>query len=370
MRRRSRADGEPLNTRRRKKVTLKRRNAPKAMRRGSSSAAIQMELRTSEERWRSLLDNPIFGVTFLDEHQRFITTNQTFRSMVGYSNDELRQMTPLDISVSGEREINEAFFKEMQQGQRQHYEMIKRLRCKDGKLIWINLYVFAITDRRSGARLTFGMVIDTTEKKQAQDALQETRAELARVARMNQMAAMTGSIVHEISQPIAAMVANANAGLRWVEQTTPDVNETRSTLKGIVRDGQRAAEVIKGIRAMFRADAESRVLVDLNELTREVLVLAQSELRNRSIEVHTELGGSLPPLMADRAQLQQVMFNLITNAIDAMDSMTDRTRILRVKSKLNGSEEVFVTVEDSGIGIAPGNVDRVFDTFFTIRFRG
>ena len=369
-RRRSKAGGEPVKARRRKTVTLKRRNARKAMRRRSSSDASQMELRTSEERWRSLLENPIFGVTFLDEHQRFITANQTFRNMVGYSIDELRQLTPLDISVAGEREINQTLFREMQQGKRRHFEMIKRLRCKDGKLIWINLYVFAITDRKSGGKLAFGMTSDITEKKQAQDALQETRAQLARVARMNQMVAMTGSIAHEINQPIAAMVANASAGLRWLERTTPDVDETRAILKGIISDGHRAAEVIKGIRAMFRADAETRVSVDLNELIHEVLLLAQGEHRDWPIEVHTELDDNLPPVTADRVQLQQMMFNLITNAIDAMGSVVDRNRNLRIKSKPGGSDDVVVTIEDSGTGFAAGNIDRIFDTFFTTKSQG
>jgi PAS domain S-box-containing protein len=163
MKRRSGAGGGPINKApRRKTATLK----PKAMRRYSSSASIQMELRTSEERWRSLLDNPIFGVTFLDEQQRFMTTNRTFQNMVGYSDQELRQLTPLDISVPGEREINEDLFSEMRQGKRQHYEMVKQLRCKNGNLIWVHLYVFAITDRKSGKRVSFGIAFDITEKKQ------------------------------------------------------------------------------------------------------------------------------------------------------------------------------------------------------------
>jgi len=306
----------------------------------------------------------------LDEHQRFITAYQTYQTMLGYSIDELRQLTPLDLSVPGEREINEALIKEMQEGKRQHFEMIKRLRRKDGKLIWISLYVFAITDWKSGGNLTFGIAFDITEKKQAQDALQEMRAELARNARINQMVAMTGSIAHEINQPLSAIVANASAGLRWLERTTPDVDETRTVLQGIVDEGHRAGEIIKGIRAMFRADDKSRVSVDLNELVREVLVLTQDERRNWQIEVHSELDENLPSVTADRVQLQHVLFNLMTNAIDAMESVTDRNRILRVKSKPNGSAGVLITVEDSGIGIAPENINRIFSAFFTTKSHG
>jgi PAS domain S-box-containing protein len=339
------------------------------MSRHISSTSIEMDLRTSEERWQSLLDNPIFGVTFLDEHQRFITTSRTFQNMVGYSDEELRLLTPLDVSVSGEREINANFFSEMRQGKRQHYEMIKQLRCKNGGLIWVHLYVFAITDRKSGTQLPFGIVFDITERKQAQDALQETRTELARVARMNQMVAMT-SIAHEINQPISAILASANAGLRWLGRTTPDVNETRAVLQAIVREAQRMDKIINGIRTMFKAGATTRVPVDLNKLIREVLAFAQSEHWNSQIEVHTNLDENLPLVSADRVQLQQVILNLSTNGIDAMEAVSDRARRLRVVSELNGDDSIFVTIDDTGTGLAAGDIDRIFDPFFTTKSHG
>jgi PAS domain S-box-containing protein len=362
MKRRSRGGSGPVKVPRSRTASLTRRKASKTTGRDNSSATVQMELRTSEERWRSLLNNPIFGVTFLDENQRFITTSRTFQNMVGYSDDELRQLTPLDISVTGEREINEDFFSQMRRGERQHYEMIKQLRCKNGKLIWIHLYVFAITDRKSGTQLPFGIAFDITEKKQAQNALLETRTELARVARINQMVAMTGSIAHEIKQPIAAIVTNANAGLRWLERTNPDVDETRAVLQAIVRDGHRVDGVINGIRTVFKGNAATRVSVDLNKLIREVLAFAQGEHQTWPIEVHADLDENLPLVPVDRVQLQQVIFNLITNAIDAMATVIDRTRSLRVTSELKGSEGVGVTIADTGTGIAPENIDRIFDT--------
>src|SRR4029077_3298401 len=358
-----------IKKRRRKTAALTRRNPPKTTSRHISTS-IEMELRTSEERWRSLLDNPIFGVTFLDEHQRFVTTSRTFQKMVGYSDEELRLLTPLDISVPGEREINAVFFNEMREGKRQHYEMIKQLRCKNGGLIWVHLYVFAITDRKSGTQLPFGIVFDITERKQAQDALQKTRTELARVARMNQMVAMTGSIAHEINQPISAILANANAGLRWLGRTTPDVNETRGVLQAIVRETKRMDNIVSGIRTLFKTGAAAGVSVDLNELIREVLAIAQTEHWNSQIEVHTSLVENLPFVSADRVQLQQVILNLITNAIDAMETVIDRERRLRVVSELKGDDGIFVTIEDTGTGFAPGDIDRIFDTFFTTKSHG
>jgi PAS domain S-box-containing protein len=361
---------QPIKKRRHKTAALTRRNAPKTMSRHTSSTSIEMELRTSEQRWQSLLDNPIFGVTFLDEHQRFVTTSRTFQKMVGYSDEELRLRTPLDISVSGERGINAVFFSEMREGKRQHYEMIKQLQCKNGKLIWVHLYVFAITDRKSGTQLPFGIVFDITERKQAQDALQKTRTELARVARMNQMVAMTGSIAHEINQPISAILANANAGLRWLGRTTPDVNETRAVLQAIVREAKRMDNIVSGIRTIFKTGAPAGVLVDLNELIREILPVAHAEHWNSQIEVHPSLDENLPFVSADRVQLQQVILNLLTNAIDAMETVIDRERRLRVLSELKGDDSIIIAIEDSGIGFAPGDIDRIFDTFFTTKSHG
>ena len=187
---------------------------------------------------------------------------------------------------------------------------------------------------------------------------------------MNQMVAMTGSIAHEIKQPIAAIVASANAGLRWLERTNPDVDETRAVLKAIVRDGHRVDGVINGIRTVFKGNAATRVSVDLNKLIREVLAFAQGEHQTWPIEVHSNLADNLPLVPGDRVQLQQVIFNLITNAIDAMDMVIDRTRSLRVTSELKGSDAVVVKIADTGTGIAPENIDRIFDTFFTTKSHG
>jgi PAS domain S-box-containing protein len=324
-------------------------------------------LKKSEDRWRSVVENPIFGISFIDQNHRFITTNQTYQRMVGYTNDELRQLTPLDISVPGEREVNEMLFKELREGKRQHFEMIKQLRRKDGRLVWIQLYVFAIPDIETNEQLMFGMMQDITESKRSKDALAATRAELVRVARVNRFGAMTASIAHEINQPLAAMVANANAAQRWLSNPTPDLDEVRAALKRIGSDGHRAAELVQGIRAMFRNDGQKRILVDLNHLVREVLALVQGDLLERRVSVYTELSADVPQVMADRVQLQQVIMNLVTNAMDAMGPVTDRHPILRVKSEIRGGDSVVVAVEDSGTGIDPDKMDRLFDTFFTTK---
>lgn len=328
----------------------------------------ETELRSSEQRWRSVVDNPIFGISILDARQHFLSTNKTFQAMLGYAGNELQQLTPSDIGMAGDREI-EALFSELQQGKRQHHQMVKQLKRKDGMPVWVQLYVFAIRNEQSGAMHTFMMSFDITDLKRVQDGLQAARADLGRVARLNRMGAMTASIAHEVNQPLAAIVLSAKGGLRWLGRAAPDLDQVRKSLEMIVQSSHRASDIIHGVRAMFKEGSVTRTATDVNELVREVLVLAQDEIQKRLIVVETRLDDRLPTVIADRVQLQQVIFNLVTNAAEAMDAVNDRPRVLRLRSEL-GESGVSVMVEDSGTGIAPENRDRIFDTFFTTKSQG
>ncbi|TMA87633.1 MAG: GAF domain-containing protein [Deltaproteobacteria bacterium] len=208
------------------------------------------------------------------------------------------------------------------------------------------------------------------ERKRAQDALQAAQAELARGTRFTAMGQMAASIAHEINQPLAAIVLNGNAALRWLANTTPDFDEARAALKRIVNDGHRASEVIGSIRAMCKKDIQERASLDVNQLIREVLVLVHAELQSQRVSVHTELMEDLPQVLADRVQLQQVIMNLIMNAVEAMGSITNRARVLRVKSEVDVSHDVLMTVEDSGTGIDPKDINCIFDAFFTTKSHG
>jgi PAS domain S-box-containing protein len=329
---------------------------------------LEAELRANEERWGAVMANPFMGITVLDRNQYFIMANSTIQEMVGYTNDELKKLTPLDITPEGEREINSTLFEELQEGKRQHFELVKRLQRKDGKLIWIQLYVFGIPDRELVGQHTFGMSFDITEKMQAQDALQVAHAELARSAQVSRMGAMTASIAHEINQPLGAIVANAGAGLRWLARTPPDLPEAQKNFEEIVRDGRHAAEVIEGLRSIFKSKESAHISVNLNQLIHEVLALVQPTLKKHTIIVRTELDEMLGPVTGNRVQLQQVLFNLVSNAIEAMQSAADR-KIL-IKSELESGGEVHVTVEDSGSGIDPKDIDKIFGSFFTTKIEG
>ena len=248
-------------------------------------------------------------------------------------------------------------FRELQRGKRHHFELIKRLQRKDGKIIWIQLYVFGIPDAESIGQRTFGMVFDITEKMQAQDALQAAQAELARSIQTSRMGVMAASIAHEINQPLTAMIGAAGAGLRWLAQALPNPYEAAESFKQIARDGKHAAEIVHGIRAMFKSGETSHGLVDVNGLIDEVLRLTNADLQRHAIIVRTVLDKKLIPVKASRVQLQQVLFNLVTNAIEAMEPITSRKRVITIKSELVSGKAVQVTVEDSGKGIDPRNMD-------------
>jgi signal transduction histidine kinase len=208
------------------------------------------------------------------------------------------------------------------------------------------------------------------ERKRAEDALRLARVELARVERMTALGEMAASIAHEINQPLGAIVANGNAGLRWLARATPDVDEARAALEHIVNDSHRASEVIAGIRSMFKKDDQAKSPQDVNELVREVLSLVRGEVENRRVSVRMELFNELPQVAVSRVLLQQVIANLITNAVDAMGTVMNRARMLRVKTELNKFKYLLITVEDSGMGIDPKYIDRIFDPFFTTKSHG
>jgi signal transduction histidine kinase len=192
-----------------------------------------------------------------------------------------------------------------------------------------------------------------------------------RRARQIAMDAMAASIVHEIKQPLAAMVTHANAGLRWLNRATPDLDKTRDGLMRIVDDGKRVDGIIGGVRSMFKKSDHGQILLDVNDLVRETLTMMDLDLRTQRVSVATDLHNGLPQLPGDRGQLQQVFLNLIANAIEAMSSVTDRARVLWLRTDLiQGSSNVVVTVEDSGTGIEDDDKNRIFEPFFTTKRTG
>jgi signal transduction histidine kinase len=191
-----------------------------------------------------------------------------------------------------------------------------------------------------------------------------------RESRMMTMEALAASIAHELNQPLAAVVGNGSAGLRWLDRPVPDLSEARASLQRVVRDGHRAAETIESIRSLFRVTNQERGLTSINAVILEVLELSGAELRAEHVHVVTDLAADLPMMSASKGQLQQVILNLVTNAVEAMRPITDRARVLKVSSMFVSGQGVLIDVADSGAGVEPKNVDRLFDAFFTTKPHG
>jgi NO-binding membrane sensor protein with MHYT domain len=217
--------------------------------------------------------------------------------------------------------------------------------------------------------LVSASIASLSEQKRADEALRQARADLARVHRATTMAELTASLAHEVNQPIAAVVTNAHACLRWLAGDTPNLDEARAAAIGTVKDGTRAAEIIDRIRLLFEKGAPQRELLDINEVIREIIVLLRGELARYSVSVRPELAADLPPVMADRVQLQQIMMNLIGNSIDAMKDL-DGSRELTIKSQRAENEQLKVSVSDSGVGLPLQEADQIFNAFFTTKFHG
>jgi putative pyrimidine permease RutG len=193
---------------------------------------------------------------------------------------------------------------------------------------------------------------------------------LARAAQMTMMEEMAASIAHEIKQPLAAIVTHGNAGTRWLTNDPPRPDEALAALKHIVADGHRAGQVIDGIRAMFRKDGTEKAKQDVNDIVREVLALVHDDLEKQDVAVRADLTEELPQVWGDRVQLQQVVLNLVTNGAEAMSTVPDRPRVLRVATGLDERAVVLMSIEDTGTGIDPDHIERVFDPFFTTKARG
>lgn len=217
--------------------------------------------------------------------------------------------------------------------------------------------------------LVLASVASLFERKRAEEALRQAQADLARVNRVSTMAELTASLAHEVNQPISAAVTNADACLRWLAGDTPNLEKARASAMEIVKEGTRAAEIITRIRLLFKKGTPQRELLDVNDIIQEMIGLLRSEVARNSISIRTELAADLPQVMGDRVQLQQVMMNLISNSVDAMNNVNGM-RELAIKSRRAENEQLMVSVSDTGVGLPPQQANQIFDAFFTTKGHG
>jgi signal transduction histidine kinase len=226
------------------------------------------------------------------------------------------------------------------------------------------------TSKNEIGQLTAAFNDMLSELAAAREREQSEQSELARVARLTSMGVLTASIAHEINQPLAAIVANSNAAQRWLANAHPNLDEARTALNDIVSDGHRASQIVGSVRAMFKKDSRKRNQLAVNDLLKDILTLVQGAIKKQQVSIRTELLQDLPHVVADRTQLQQVFMNLIMNAVEAMGPVTNRERLLSIKSDVHDPGTVMIMVEDSGTGIDPNNTERIFEAFFTTKSDG
>jgi PAS domain S-box-containing protein len=327
-------------------------------------------LRQSEERFRTLVQFSFDVYWETDVQHRFI--HQEFAeslvdapevgSEIGKTRWEVPYVEPDEEAWRKHRETLDARlpFRD--------FELARP--APDGSKRYVSvsgLPVFDETGRFVGYR---GVGRHITERRRAEEALHAMQAELAHANRVTTMGELSASIAHEVNQPIAATVTNAQAALRWLRAQPPDLDEVRASLSRIVEDGNRAGNVIGGIRAFINKVPPRKDRFDLNEAILEMIALTRSEMLKHGISLQTELAPGLPRVEGDRTQLQQVILNLVVNAIEAMGGIDEGTREFRINTERAAAGGVLVTARDSGPGLDPENVEHVFTAFYTTKPKG
>jgi PAS domain S-box-containing protein len=249
------------------------------------------------------------------------------------------------------------------------FEREARLRRADGAYRWFLLRAVPLRDERGNVVKWYGTSTDIEDRKRAEEALQEAQDKLAHVTRTQAMGELAAAIAHEVNQPLTAIVTNANFSLRQLKGSSPNLDELRTAITEIVNDGTRASAVISRIRGLLVKGSPRRTELDIKEIIQEVITLLRNELKRNRIQLRTELAANLPRVQGDAVQLQQVLINLIMNAVEAMQLSTEQPRKLLIRSAKN-SDGIFVQVQDSGPGIEPALADGIFEPFFTTKADG
>ena len=354
-------------------------------------------LRASEERWSMLAENSSAGIALIDGKGRFLAANQALQTMLGYTEDELRQRSVSDITYQPDQAATEARIQEAHEGRQRVHRLEKRYLHKDGRMLWVEVNSVFVPASGNNSAFFSVVVIDITKRKLTEEklrekeiSLREAQNELAHVSRVNMMGELAASIAHEVNQPLAGLLTNAKASLRWLAGDSPNLAEARDAIQRIVRDGNRASDVITRMRALIKKAPAAQEPVAVNAMIQEVLVLTQPELRRNCVLLQTQFANDLPIVIGDKIQLQQVILNLVMNAIEAMNGIAEGMRELHVSSQKTtetrlepGSETieaidanergrsfVLIAVRDSGPGLDPGQLQHVFETFYTTKSLG
>ena len=329
-------------------------------------------LRRSEARKAAILDSALDCIVTIDHEGCITEFNPAAERTFGHRRDHVvgERLADVIIPPSLRSEHHRGFTRYLATGEaRVLGRRIEMTAVRaDGTEFPVELAIARIpTD---GPPSFTGYLRDLTEQRQSEESLGKARFELAHVARVASLGTLAASIAHEVNQPLSGIITNAGTCLRMLAADPPNVDGARETAQRTIRDGNRAAKVIARLRALFAHHVATTESVDLNEATREVIALSASELQRSRVILRTELADDVPPVQGDRVQLQQVILNLLLNAMDAMSGVNDRPRQLVVKIERVEGGSVRLTVQDSGVGLKPQDIEKLFEAFYTTKSSG
>jgi PAS domain S-box-containing protein len=324
-------------------------------------------LRASDARMRAVFAASPVGIARSDENRRLVRANPALQRMLGYSEDELCEIGWVGLTHEDDRAASREWVNGVMEGRRLP-PLEKRYLRKDGEILWAAVDASFVPATEMMPAFMATIIADITDRVRAEEALHRSQSELARVSRITTMGQLAASIAHEINQPLTAIIASGNACERWLANGE-NLTRARQSLGRMISEANRASEVIKRMRSLTANAAPERVELDVNAVVREALALARGELQAKRVWVKADLDGELPSARGDRVQLQQVLLNLIVNAVEAMAGVTGRPRVLAIATRREG-DGMLVTVQDSGPGLAAESAEHIFQPFFTTKSGG
>ena len=327
-------------------------------------------LQISERRWQGFYENTAVGIALIDADGKIMKANPALQQMLGYGPKEILDVSLVDISEASQRASTRENVYSLLEGQRGSYELQKRYARRDGSYLWAKVCasVIPVVDRE-GPRIAV-IVEDLSAQKSAEDALAKTQADLARVSRLTTMGELVASIAHEVNQPLAAIVTNSHAALRWLERAEPDYQEVAAALQRVNRDAAHAGNVITRIRGFLKKEGLKRERVDVRGMISALLQMLRRTLDEAGVIVELRLAPDLPDLLGDQVQLQQVVLNLLVNAVDAMRLEDGRPRRIVIAVQESPACGLLFTVEDSGPGIPESMSSAIFEAFCSTKSDG
>jgi PAS domain S-box-containing protein len=326
----------------------------------------QEKLEQSEQELRLILDTIPGMVYSRSPDGRVEYANRLATEYLGKTVEEISNGAWIDALHPDEKDwVLAAIQKNFRKGE--PYTMEYRRRRCDGHYRWFQTKVKPLSGPNGEVIRWYGLMVDVQDRKTAEESLREIQYRLSRAAQLATAAELSASIVHEISQPLAAMVANGQAGLQWLSANPPNIPKGIAAIERIVRDGKDAREIVKGLRTLFKRSSPQKSALDLRPVVDEVITLAQGKAERHEISVAVEIPPDLPQVLGDRIQVQQVLLNLVSNAIEAMHDVSGRPRVLKLQLEQQGGK-VATEVIDTGVGVS--DLDKIFETFFTTKKSG